>query len=189
MPGLLRRPDPMRASGGPGSSILGRSKMTQPGRPAPTSAALDYDSTIIGALEMSEKKWGLAVQLPGVKRHTRHVLEAGGKELASLIERLKARCAAAGHPIARVILTHEAGRDGFWLARFLVRRGVEVHVMQPSSLPVDRRARRAKTDVIDVEMLLRSLMAWLRGEPRVCSMVPIPNEADKRDGRIANARS
>src|SRR4030088_2359833 len=87
----------MRASGGPGSSILGRlhtrgeSKMTQPGRPAPRCAALDYDSTIIGALEMSEKKWVLAVQLPGVKRHTRHVLEASGKELASLIERLKAR--------------------------------------------------------------------------------------------------
>src|ERR1700730_17086241 len=102
--------------------------------------------------------------------HARHVLEASGEELASLIERLKARCAAAGQPIARVILTHEAGRDGFWLARFLMRRGVEVHVMQPSSLPVDRRERRAKTDVIDVEMLLRTLMAWLRGEPRVCSL-------------------
>src|SRR3979411_903656 len=121
--------DPMRASGGPGSSILGRlhtrgeSKMTQPGRPAPRSAALDYDSTIIGALEMSDKKWVLAVQLPGVKRHTRHVLEASGKELASLIERLKARCAPAGQPIARVILTHEAGRDGFLFARFAVLRG------------------------------------------------------------------
>jgi transposase len=162
--------------------------MTQPGRPAPRSAALDYDSTIIGALEMSEKKWVLAVQLPGVKRHTRHVLEASGKELASLIERLKARCAAAGHPIARVILIHEAGRDGFWLARFLVRRGVEVHVMQPSSLPVDRRARRAKTDVIDVEMLLRTLMAWLRGEPRVCSMVPIPTETDEEARRAHRER-
>jgi transposase len=72
---------------------------------------------------MSDKKWVLAVQLPGVKRHTRHVLEASGEELASLIE--TARCAPAGQPIARVILTHEAGRDGFWLARFLVRRGVE----------------------------------------------------------------
>jgi len=75
------------------------------------------------------------------------------------------------------MLTHEVGRDGFWLARFLVRRGVEVHVIRPSSLPVDRRARRAKADVIDVEMLLRTLMAWLRGEPRVCSMVPIPGES------------
>jgi len=84
-----------------------------------------------------------------------------------------------------VILTHEAGRDGFWLARFLTRQGIEVHVMQPSSLPVDRRARRAKTDKIDVEMLLRTLMAWLRGEPRVCSMVPIPSEADE-EARRAN---
>jgi len=63
------------------------------------------------------------------------------------------------------------------------RRGVEVHVMQPSSLPMDRRARRAKTDMIDVEMLLRTLMAWLRGEPPVCSMVPIPNEADEEARR------
>ena len=160
--------------------------MTQFARPTPASA--DYDSTIIGALELSEKKWVLAVQLPGVKRHSRHVVEARGDELAAFVERLKARCAVAGHNIKRVILTHEAGRDGFWLARFLVRRGVEVHVMQPSSLPVDRRARRAKTDVIDVEMLLRTLMAWLRGEPRVCSMVPIPNEADEEARRAHRER-
>jgi transposase len=160
--------------------------MTQPERSALTSAALDYDTTIIGALELSEKKWVLAVQLPGVKRHTRHVLGASGEELATLIERLKARCGATGHPIARVILTHEAGREG--LARFLMRRGVEVHVMQPSSLPVDRRARRAKTDVIDVEMLLRTLMAWLRDEPRVCSMVPIPDEADEEARRAHRER-
>jgi transposase len=147
--------------------------MAQFVRPEP--AALDYNSTIICALELSEKKWVLAVQLPGINRHSRHVLEARGDELAAFVEWLKARCAAAGHKIARVILTHEAGRDGFWLARFLVRRGVEVHVIQPSSLPVDRRARRAKTDIIDVEMLLRTLMAWLRGEPRVCWMVPIPS--------------
>ena len=105
-----------------------------------TQAALDYNSTIIGALELSEKRWVLAVQLPGVSRHSRHVLEACGDGLASFVERLKAKCAAAGRKIARVILTHEAGRDGFWLARFLARRGIEVHVIQPSSLPVDRRA-------------------------------------------------
>src|SRR5208337_673654 len=90
-----------------------------------TQAALDYNSTIIGALELSEKKWVLAVQLPGVSRYSRHVLEACGDALASFVERLKARCAAAGRKIARVILTHEAGRDGFWLARFLARRGIE----------------------------------------------------------------
>jgi transposase len=150
-----------------------------------SQAAVDYSATIIGALELSAKKWVLAVQLPGVSRHSRHVLDALGDSLVSFIERLKARCTAAGRKITRVVLTHEAGRDGFWLARFLARRGIEVHVMQPSSLPVDRRARRAKTDMIDVEMLLRTLMAWLRGEPRVCSMVPIPSEADE-EARRAN---
>src|SRR5208283_5206349 len=153
-----------------------------------SQAAIDYNSTIIGALELSEKKWVLAVQLPGVSRHSRHVLDACGDGLASFVERLKARCAAAGRKIARVILTHEAGRDGFWLARFLARRGIEVHVIQPSSLPVDRRARRAKTDMIDVEMLLRALLAWLRGEPRVCSMVPIPSEADEEARRAHRER-
>lgn len=153
-----------------------------------TQAGLDYNSAIIGALELSEKKWVLAVQLPGVSRHSRHVLETCGDGLASFIERLIARCSAAGRKITRVILTHEAGRDGFWLARFLIRRGIEVHVIQPSSLPVDRRARRAKTDIIDVEMLLRTLMAWLRGEPRVCSMVPIPSEADEEARRAYRER-
>lgn len=153
-----------------------------------STAALDYDSTMIGALELSSKIWVFAVQLPGVKKHSRHVVEPNGPALAALIERLKARSGSAGKPVERVIITHEAGRDGFWLARFLGRRRVEVHVMQSSSLPVDRRARRAKTDVIDVEMLLRALMAWLRGEPRVCSMVPIPSEADEEARRAHRER-
>jgi transposase len=162
--------------------------MRPTGNPTLSTAALDYDSTMIGALELSSKKWVFAVQLPGVKKHSRHVVEPNGPALMNMIERLKARSAAAGRPIARAVITHEAGRDGFWLARFLERRGVGVHVMQSSSLPVDRRARRAKTDMIDVEMLLRTLMAWLRGEPRVCSMVPIPSEADEEARRAHRER-
>ena len=130
--------------------------MTPSCKLAPGTAALDYDSTLIGALELSSKKWVFAVQLPGSKKHTRQVVEPSGSALVEMIERLKARSLAAGRPILRMILTYEAGRDGFWLARFLQRRGVEVHVMQASSLPVDRRARRAKTDMIDVEMLVRT---------------------------------
>ena len=76
----------------------------------PTHAALDYNSTIIGALELSEKKWVLAVQMPGVSRHSRHVLEACGDGLASFVERLKARCAAAGRRRPRVART--PGRQG-----------------------------------------------------------------------------
>jgi len=85
----------------------------------PQLAAPDYDSTIIGALELSEKKWVLTVQVPGVKWHSRHVVEARGDELSALIERLTARCAEAGHRIKRVILTHRPGATGsgwcvFW---------------------------------------------------------------------------
>jgi transposase len=155
---------------------------------ASATAALDYDSTMIGALELSSKKWVFAVQLPGSRKHTRHAVEPNGPALETLLEKLKANSSLSGRPISRVIMTHEAGRDGFWLARFLQRRGVEVQVMQASSLPVDRRARRAKTDVIDAEMLLRTLLAWLRGEPRVCSMVPIPSEADEEARRAHRER-
>ena len=162
--------------------------MTPSCKSAPAAAALDYDSTLIGALELSLKKWVFAVQLPGSRKHTRHVVEPNGPALGELIEQLKARSGAAGRPIVRVIITHEAGRDGFWVARYLQRRGMEVHVMQASSLPVDRRARRAKTDMIDAEMLLRTLLAWLRGEPRVCSMVPIPSEADEEARRAHRER-
>src|SRR5262245_21411034 len=77
---------------------------------------------------------------------------------------------------------YEAGWSGFWLARWLTRHQVEVYVIQPSSVPVDRRMRRAKSDGIDAELLLRTLLAWLRGEPRVCSMVPVP-DADDEDAR------
>ena len=151
-------------------------------------ASVDYNSTIIGALELSEKKWVLAVQLPGVSRHSRHVLDACGDGLVGLLERLKARCTASGRNIARVILTHEAGRDGFRVARFLARRSIEVHVIQPSSLLWIGGRGGQKTDIIDVEMLLRILMAWLRGEPRVCSMVPIPSEADEEARRAYRER-
>jgi transposase len=139
-------------------------------------------------LELSSKKWVVAVQCPGSRKHTKHVVEPNGPALATLLETMKARSAAAGKPVARVVVTHEAGRDGFWVARFLMRRAVEVHVMQASSLPVDRRARRAKTDAIDAEMLLRKLLAWLRGEPRVCSMVPVPSEADEEARRAHRER-
>src|SRR5208283_359562 len=79
---------------------------------APGTAALDYDSTLIGALELSSKKWVFAVQLPGSKKHTRQVVEPSGSALVEMIERLKARSLAAGRPILRMILTYEAGRDG-----------------------------------------------------------------------------
>ncbi len=81
-----------------------------------------------------------------------------------------------------MILCYEAGYDGFWLARFLERRGIDCLVMDPASLQVTRQARRVKTDRIDVEKLLHTLIAWCRGERHVCSMVVIPS-VDEEDLR------
>src|SRR6478735_4701765 len=113
---------------------------------------------------------------------SRYALAPSAEELAAWLGTAKARAGAASRTVVRVVLAYEAGRDGFWLARYLEARGVEVYVIQPSSVLVDRRARRAKTDALDVEMLMRTLQAWLRGEPGVCSMVPIPDVAEE-DGR------
>ena len=108
--------------------------------------------------------------------------------MLSAISGYRTRAANLGHKIERVIAVYEAGWSGFWLARWLRRHGVEVYVIQPSSVPVDRRLRRAKSDSIDAELLLRTLLAWLRGEPRVCSMVPIPDEADEDARRCVRER-
>jgi transposase len=75
------------------------------------------------------------------------------------IERWKAEAQRAGRTVLRVLLAHEAGRDGFWIARYLLERGIEVQVMHPASIPVERRGRRVKTDRIDLDMLLRTLLA------------------------------
>ncbi len=90
---------------------------------------------------------------------------------------VEGRSAAAGRTVQRTVLGYEAGRDGLWIARYLIAHGIAVQIMHPASIPVERRGRRAKTDRIDLDMLLRTLLAWLRGEPRVCSMVCIPSEA------------
>jgi hypothetical protein len=127
-----------------------------------SQAAVDTNSSIIGALELNEneKKWVLAVQQPGVSRHSRHALDACGDGLVGLLERLKARCAASGRKIARVILAKLGTTDFGWRVSLLngVSRSTSSSLRASR---VDRRARRAKTDMIDVEMLLRTLMAWL----------------------------
>ena len=125
--------------------------------------------------------------VPGVTRRPRRRLDPRDMPgLLQQLERWRQEAVAAGRTIERVVLTYEAGRDGFWIARHLIARGIEVHIMHPASIPVARKKRRAKTDRIDIEMLLRSRLAWLRGDPMSCSMVAIPSEAGedrRRPGR------
>jgi transposase len=149
--------------------------------PVPATA-LDHESTIVTAVELSASSWLVGAQVPSVLRQCRHKLAPSAEALLEHLGRLRQRAERAGRRVSRVVVAYEAGRDGFWLARWLMAHGIEVYVIQPSSVPVERRARRAKTDALDVEMLLRTTLAWLRGEPRVCSMVPIPSETEE-DGR------
>lgn len=155
--------------------------------PRHAATAFDHDSTLVLALELSGKTWEVGAVAPGVARRPRRRLQARDlTELLRSVERWKGEALSVGRAIRRVVLTYEAGRDGFWIARHLLAQGIEVHVMHPASIPVDRRNRRAKTDRIDLDMLLRTFLAWLRGEPRVCSMVRIPSAAEedlRRPGR------
>jgi len=140
----------------------------------------DLTKTLVVAVEISKSAWLTAAHIPGLPTvKAKQQVQAAGDALAATIARLTRRAAAAGASIERTVVCYEAGHAGFWLARFLQQRGVEALVVQPVSVPVDRRARRAKTDAIDVDLLLRTCLAHLRGEPRVCSMVPIPEEADE----------
>src|SRR3954465_690258 len=163
--------------------------MTQAHGALVTPTVLDYERTLILAIELSNTSWVLAAQIPGLpgvkaKRSIGPTPEA----LMAALEGYRARAEKAGRNVDRVVAVYEAGWSGFWLVRWLAKHGVETHVIQPSSVPVDRRARRAKSDGIDAELLLQTLLAWLRGEPCVCSMVPIPTEADEDARRCVRER-
>jgi transposase len=135
------------------------------------------------AVELSKKGWLIALRGPGSDRISLHRLAAGNAaELLALIERFrKAAAEAVGTEVA-ALTCQEAGYDGFWLHRVLTAAGIASLVVDPASIHVDRRARRAKTDRIDAQALLRALMAHHRGEGRVWSVVraPTPEEEDAR---------
>jgi transposase len=154
--------------------------MLDHGHPAPAS---DGAGTIFLALELSGTCWLVALHAPDAGKVERHRLASGAAaELLALIARIRSRVQCRLGAVPRVACCYEAGRDGFWLHRLLEAKGIASHVMDPTSLQVDRRARRAKTDRLDAEALLRALMAWSRGERQVCSMVrpPSPEQEDAR---------
>jgi transposase len=138
---------------------------------------------LFAALELGKSRWLVTVDAPGSDKLSRHAVAGGdGAALLDLLARLRTTAERrTGRPV-EVLVIQEAGLDGFWLHRLLERNGISSHVVDPASIAVNRRHRRAKTDTIDGEMLLRSLMAWARGERRVCSMVrpPSPEEEDRR---------
>jgi transposase len=141
------------------------------------------DATLYASLELSQATWLVTSLSPGSERMSKYsTLGGNGAALLGLLRRLQVRAEQiTGGPV-EIVVIQEAGLDGFWVHRLLNANGIESHVVDPASIAVPRRRRRAKTDTIDGETLLRTLLAWQRGEPRVCAMVvpPTPEQEDRR---------
>ena len=145
--------------------------------------------TVFVAIELSQKSWLVTLHSPDRERISRHKLEGGDHAgLLALIEKVKARAAAKLGSVPRVVSCYEAGYDGFWLHRLLEAAGIMNFVFDPASIAVEQRSRRSKTDRIDGELLLRSLMAHLRGEPRVVRIVRVPSVEEEDARRISRER-
>ena len=141
--------------------------------------SLEQDKTIIAVIEMSQSSWFVAGIIPGIERHPLKKLEPSEEELVRLLMRWRTEATKNGHTITRIAVAFEAGRDGFWLARWLRARDIETYVIHPTSVAVSREHRRAKTDRLDTGLLKRVFIGWLRGEPDHCHMAAIPTLAEE----------
>jgi transposase len=146
----------------------------------------EQDGTLVAVVELSRSSWLVAGLVPGIGRQPLKKLDPSEEALLALLRRWRDAAARAGRPLTRLAVAFEAGRDGFWLARWLRARGVEAHVIHPTSVAVSREHRRAKTDRLDTGLLKRAFLGWLRGEPGHCTMAAVPTleeEDAKRPSR------
>lgn len=154
---------------------------------ADAPAGCEY-ATVYVAFELSKAKWQLGVMLPGAEKMSRYRIDGGNlAELSSVLATARARAERLGKPV-RILSCYEAGLDGHWLHRWLTANGIINYEVDASSIEVNRRARRAKTDRIDLAQLMRSFLAYLRGEPKVCSMVRVPTPEDEDRKRRTRER-
>ena len=145
-----------------------------------------YCGTIFVAIELSQRSWLVTMHCPDRDKISHHRLEGGDHAgLLALVDRMGERATRALGVTPAVVSCYEAGYDGFWLHRLLMAAGITNHVFDPASIAVDQRARRVKTDRIDGEKMLRTLMAYLRGEPRVVRIVRVPTP-EQEDARRAS---
>jgi transposase len=154
-----------------------------------TTSSQAATARVFVAIEVSKRDWLIAGHTPCDGRTSRHKCRGGDvPALLRVIDRLRQREARAARRPVRAICVHEAGYEGFWLHRQLVAAGIESHVIDATSLQVDRRARRAKTDAIDVDGLLRALIAYIGGERGRCRMVRVPSVAEEDAKRTHRER-
>jgi transposase len=160
--------------------------MSQPNDLSRCLVSLDQDSTLIAVIELSQSSWLIAGTVPGVERQPLKKIVPDEAALLRLLHRWRDEAIGKGRTITRIAVAFEAGRDGFWLARWLAKQGIEIHVIHSSSVAVSREHRRAMTDRLDTAMLTRVFLGWLRGERGHCSMVAVPTieqEDAKRPSR------
>src|SRR5450432_2878195 len=155
-----------------------------------TSSCAISTNTLHCALELSKNSWLLAIQFPDREQPSLYPIEGGNTEklMAKLAAARDCWAKVSGSPPA-ITVCYEVGYDAFWLARFLMGRSIECLVIDPGSLQVNRRGRRVKTDRVDVKMLLRTLIAWCRGERHIWSLVRIPSIDDEDLRRSHRERS
>jgi transposase len=147
--------------------------------------AFEQNSTLVAVVELSLNSWLVAGLVPGLNRQPLKKVDTRQGGLLALVHRWRDEAIRAGCAIERIVVAFEAGRDGLWLARWLRARGIEAYVIHPTSVPVSREHRRAKSDRLDTALLMRAVLGWLRGEPKHCSMVAIPSLAEE-DARRPN---
>ena len=157
----------------------------QPNDLSRSLTALEQDGTLIAVIEMSQSSWLVAGIVPGVERQPLKKLAPDEAALLRLLQRWRDEAAKSGRTITRIAVAYEAGRDGFWLARWLRSHGIEAHVIHSTSVAISREHRRAKTDRLDTAMLLRVFLGWLRGERGHCGMVAVPT-IEEEDAKRPN---
>lgn len=153
--------------------------MKKPFRITPL-AANNEDATVFVAFELSKATWKLGLVMPGSQKMSRYTVAGGDTAaVARLLEAARQKVARRAAGPVRIVSCYEAGYDGFWLHRWLTSQGVVNRVLDPASIEVNRRRRRVKTDRIDLEKLMRVLLALCRGEPRVCSVAHPPSVGEE----------
>jgi transposase len=157
----------------------------QPNDLSRSLSALEQDRTLIAVIEMSQLSWLVAGLVPGIERQPLKKLAPDEAALLRLLQRWRNEAAKSGCTITRIAVAYEAGRDGFWLARWLRSHGIEAHVIHSTSVAISREHRRAKTDRLDTAMLLRVFLGWLRGERGHCGMVAVPT-IEEEDAKRPN---
>jgi transposase len=156
---------------------------------AQSTPTIDHCGTVFVAIELSQKSWLITLHSADRDRISRHKLEGGDHAgLLALIGQVGARVTGKLGSVPRVMSCYEAGYDGFWLHRLLEAAGITNFVFDAASIAVEQRARRAKTDRIDGELLLRTLMAHSRGEPRVVRIVRVPSMEQEDARRVSRER-